>query len=299
MRTENPPAGGASDARAARDRLSAARFAAAAAVLAIVGAVAIASMPAPRAPVPSAPGSSGALQLYYESGFPTPGEEPLERPVGVAVMADRVYVADSVAGVVRIFDERGVPRSIVGSGTLSVPTYVACDAARRQVFVTDRKAKALFVFDADGSSLRRLEVTGAPAPAGRSAEATSWEPLGVAAGEDGSIFVTDVSGRHALLLLDASGRVRRAVGGAGDDAPVVVALEYPNDVAIVGPEVWLSDSNNGRVLVFDDAGAYLRAITVRGVVRGLAAIPGTDAAPAAVAGVDALAHDIVVWDLRG
>lgn len=270
-------------------------------MLAAIGASALALMPEPLKAVPSAAEGAGTVQLYYEAAFPMPGDQPLERPVSVASLRSRIFVADSVAGVVRVFDERGVPESIVGSGTLVAPTYVACDPQTDRVYVTDRKLGALFWFVPGESELRRLEPRW-PRESGaatRSAEATSWAPLGVAAGEDGTVWVTDVSARHRVLALDASGRVAQEIGGPGSHSQVVVALDYPNDVALVGHELWVSDSNHGRVVVFDESGRYLRAMSLGGLVRGLAPIPAASGEVTAVAGVDTLGNDIVLWNVRG
>ncbi len=270
-------------------------------MFAALGVVAVVAMPEPLRLVPSTSAGSSYVRLYYESAFPTPGDEPLQRPVSVAVLHGRVFVADSVAGVVRVFDERGIPESVVGSGTLLAPTYVTCDPGSDRVYVTDRKRDALFVFSADATDLRRLEPQWAASarPGTGSVEATSFSPLGVAVGADGALWVTDVSARHRVLALDARGRVVHELGGTGGASPVVVALDYPNDVALVGDELWVSDSNHGRVVVFDLQGRYLRAMNLRGLVRGIAAIPDASGEVTAVAGVDALGHDIVLWGTEG
>lgn len=277
------------------------RLAAAAAVFAALGVAAVIAMPEPLRLVPATPAGGAAPQLYYESAFPTPGDEPLQRPVSVAVLRSHVFVADSVAGVVRVFDERGVPESVVGSGALLSPTYVACDPVTDRVYVTDRKRNALFWFAAGRPEVRRIEPRWlAPAAAStRSVDATSFSPLGVAVGSSGMLWVTDVSARHRILALDARSQVVREVGGPGGASPVVVALDYPNDVALVRDELWVSDSNHGRVVVFDEQGRYLRAMNLRGIVRGLVAIPDASGEATAVAGVDALGHQIVLWDTEG
>lgn len=258
-------------------------------------------MPKPLQLVPSASRGTGSVRLYYEAAFPAPGDEPLHRPVSVAVMRGRVIVADSVAGVVRVFDEHGVPESVVGSGALAAPTYVACDSSSGRVYVTDRKLGALFAFDLGSTEASRVEPRWPVSSRGTtsSTEATSWSPLGAAVGPGGSVWVTDVSARHRVLELDPLGRVVREVGGPGSESPVVVVLEYPNDVAFVDSEVWVSDSNHGRVVVFDLQGRYLRAMSLRGLVRGIVAIPGASGEATAVAGVDALGHEIVLWDIEG
>lgn len=277
------------------------RLAAASFVFALLGAVAVATMPEPLRLVPSTSADAFAAQVRYESAFPAPGDEPLQRPVSVAVLRGRVFVADSVAGVVRVFDERGVPESVVGSGTLTAPTYVACDTGSDRVYVTDRKQGALFSFLAGETDVRRIDPQwrASARPTTHSAEATSFSPLGVAVGTDGVLWVTDVSVRHRVLALDARAQVVREIGGPDGASPVVVAMDYPNDVAVVQGELWVSDSNHGRVVVFDEHGRFLRAMGLRGLIRGIAAVPDASGEVTAVAGVDALGHDIVLWNIKG
>lgn len=279
-------------------------------VFTVVGVASLAVMPKPLKSVPAAPGDASGLRLYYEAAFPTPGDEPLERPVSVAVCGTRVYVADSIAGVVRVFDERGVPESVIGSGTLLAPAHVACDAALGKVYVTDRKASALYRYDEARGVLERVQVrervSGAASTSVSTREATAHPvalaPLGVQVGASGEVYVTDVVSRHRVLVIDPDGLVRSEIGGHGsaiESTGVAVALDFPNDVALVGDEVWVSDSNNMRVVVFDRAGAYRRAASLSGLVRGLTAVPPSLGAKAVVAGVDALGQAIVLWDASG
>ncbi|MCL4079378.1 NHL repeat-containing protein [Coriobacteriia bacterium Es71-Z0120] len=277
---------------------------------AAAGALSLALMPEPLKAVPGAPDEIAGLRLYYEAAFPTPGDEPLGRPVSVAVCGSRVYVADSVAGVVRVFDERGVPESVIGSGTLIAPAYVACDSERGAVYITDRKADALYRFEPASGTLRKVEprekaAAAATAPAS-AREATApplaFAPLGVETDPSGAVYVTDVASRHRVLVMDARGVIEAEIGGersAMESTGVAVALDFPNDVAVVGDEIWVSDSNNMRVVVFDRAGAFKRVVSLSGLVRGLTAVPAADGSKAVVAGVDTLGQAIVMWDASG
>jgi sugar lactone lactonase YvrE len=102
--------------------------------------------------------------------------------------------------------------------------------------------------------------------------------------------------------MDARGVIEAEIGGARsaiESTGVAVALDFPNDVAVVGDEIWVSDSNNMRVVVFDGAGAFKRVMSMSGLIRGLAAVPPSFGSQAVVAGVDTLGHAIVLWDASG
>lgn len=273
----------------------------------IVGllAVAIAAlllMPPLEPPVPVSGQVAAALggRPAYAFSFPETPTAALERPVSVLVSGDSVYVVDSTAGLVRVFDERGQERSAIGSGTLEVPVYIARDAARGLVYVTDRQKRVVFAFTDDGTPAGTISPRAVGATA--SAEPTSWAPLGIDVAEDGLIYVTDISGRHRVLVLESDGTVVREIGGeraAQSGSGVSVVLEYPNAVDVFEDEVWVSDSNNRRVVVFGLDGQFSRVVPMTGLSRGIDLLNAVDSTRTLVAVVDTLAQDIAVLDSAG
>lgn len=292
------------------------RYALGAAALVLVGlaVLALALMPPVTSAVPSVGGISEALRVrpQYSFSFPAPGTEPLVRPISLVATADSVYVVDSGAAHIRVFDDRGVDRAVIGSGTLDVPVYAAIDAARGILYVTDRKLSSVFKFDeSDGSLLGTLvpklsEEDTRSADGTRSAEATAWAPLGIDVAEDGTVWVTDVLARHRVLVLEPDGTIVREIGGATaavETTGVAVVLDYPNGVSVGADEVWVSDSNNQRVVVFGRDGAFRRVLNTDGLARGVDFVPvpgdSGDQSATLVAVADALAQDIAVWDASG
>lgn len=236
----------------------------------------------------------------YAFSFPETPTPELRRPVSVIVSGGRVYVVDSAAGVVRVFDERGQERSVIGSGTLGTPVYIARDAARGVLYVTDRQRRALVSFTDEGEHIG--EVVPRSAAATPSVEATPWAPLGVAVDEQGLLYVTDVAKRHRLLVLKRDGIIVREIAGeqqARTGSGVVLSLEYPNAVDVVADEIWVADSNNRRVVVFGRDGEFRRVITMPGMARGLDFISSEESTRPLVAVVDTLAQDVAVLDATG
>ncbi len=246
--------------------------------LAALGTLALVLMPRDRVSVPESEGLVRTLgvRAYHEASFPDSGTPRLERPVSIALGSGRVYVADSVAGVIRVFDERGRERSTIGSGTLEVPAYVAVSPSNGVVFVTDRRARSLYAFRDDGSLIGtitphepRREQEGRPAE--RSVVST-WAPLGLAVDEEGALYVTDVAARHRVLVLTEDGTIVREIGGpeaALAPGGVGVSLDFPNGVRVSAGEVWVTDSNNQRIVIFTRDGRFVRVISRLGLVRGL------------------------------
>ncbi len=208
------------------------------------------------------------------------------RPLGVAAAADgRVYVTEGGGDRrIRAFDASGIedsrfaPPDSASRGWL--PMYVAVSPAG-DVYVTDIGQQTVHVLSRDGALLRDL----APPDGG-------WSPLGIAFAPDGRLLVTDVSpGRHRVLIFDADDAFVSQFGaeGAGDGE-----FSFPNAVAVDRQgRIYVSDSNNRRVQVFDPDGRFLSRIGAQlAAPRGMA-IDGNDRLYV----VDTVAGDVQVFDV--
>ncbi len=270
----------------------------------VAAGVILVLMPPVSRPVPAVGDVGAALGRYpqFEFAFPSESTPPLERPVGVVAGPGRVYVVDSQARVIRVFDNRGAESSVIGSGTLGIPVYAARDDARGVLYVTDREHKTVFMFDDTKGTLLGELTPKSSEDDTRSAESTAWAPLGIDVAEDGTVWVSDVESRHRVLELESDGTVVREIGGAkaAEEATgVAVVLDYPNGVAVSEDEVWVSDSNNRRIVVFGRDGGFRRVLQVDALARGMAFLPPSAEASGLVVVADALAQDIAVWDQAG
>ncbi|MBI1759766.1 MAG: hypothetical protein HYR62_11175 [Actinobacteria bacterium] len=188
-------------------------------------------------------------------------------PLGVAVLpsGDRIYVTESDGDrVVRVYNRSGKEIGTLrpppsSTGAAHIPVYVAINPATDDIYVSDRMAAAVHVYDAAG----RYRRTFAP----RGDLGAGWEPLGLAFDRDGRLYATDVrGGTHRVLVFGADGTLQRTLG-------LPNSLSFPNGVVVDGSgNIEVSDSNNGRVVVFDPAGKLLAAIN-RGVGDGDLGLP--------------------------
>lgn len=258
--------------------------------LMVAGALVAIFAPGPSATVPSAPNGAGdAPLLRYVRSLPDAGDPALVRPVGLAVGDGRVYVADSGASVVRVFSTAGFDLGEIGRDVLRVPAYLASDEETDTLLVVDRELQSVLRFDREGQRLADLVPS--------IETSVPWEPLGIAVDGEGSVAVTDSSGRHRVLLMDRNGRTRMLIGQAGaSTGGVGVALDFPNSVAFSEDRIWVSDSNNRRILVFDRQGSFEQLVRVNGVSRGLAFLHNDRDEKTYVAAVDALASEIVLLE---
>ena len=86
------------------------------------------------------------------------------------------------------------------------------------------------------------------------ASPTTFSPVGVAVGPDGSVYVADEP-RGRILRFDAAGAV---LGGWGAPGSGPGQFEHPQGIAVAWDgEVYVSDTFNHRIQRFDASGAFL------------------------------------------
>ena len=191
--------------------------------------------------------------------------EGVSRPLGVAVntAGDRIYVAQTQEPrEVAVLDGAGniiatlVPP--VSTGASHTPVYIAIDPVAGDVYVTDRSTGAIYVYDKEGAYLRQFTPT---------TEIPGWSPLGITFDALGNLYVTDLgTAAQQVEEFDRNGKLIRTIGAADE-------LNFPNGV-LVDPagNVYVADSNNGRLLVFDKSGRIVARVG-RGAGAGNLGLP--------------------------
>ena len=188
-----------------------------------------------------------------------------DRPMGVAVSADgsRIYIGATEGDrTARVFDASGnqlaVMQPPLSTGNEHVPVYLAVDPLNGEVYITDRPTGSIYIYDANGTFQRAVD----PGPTLK-----GWQPLGITFDAAGNLYVTDVaSSPQAVLVFDRSGALTRTLGKAE-------GLNFPNGVAVDSSgTVYVTDSSNGRLLVFDPAGSLVAQVG-RGTGQGNLGLP--------------------------
>jgi DNA-binding beta-propeller fold protein YncE len=216
-----------------------------------------------RKPLSELPGLSEARLPAYKTSF-----YGVNKPLGVAVSPDgsRIYATQSGSTpTTLVFDRDGTK---VGElkppptpKTYHVPVYVAVNPANGDVYVGDRAAGKVYVYDAEGTYRSTVQPKGT--------DVKEISPLGLAVAADGTLYVADVlspkPADHRILVLAPDGTLR-AVLGKGQ-------LNYPNAIVPGGSgEIYVSDSNDGRVVVIEGNGT-LSTLVARGVGDGDLGLP--------------------------
>jgi len=214
----------------------------------------------------------------------------LARPMGVAVTpeGDRIYVTEADGErMVRVFDRSGKPLGAFAppstSPTDRVPVYLAIDP-QGKVYVSDRLRGVIDIFSPTGEYLGKFTPSDAqPLPA----------PLGVAFDQAGNLLVTDIlQGQHRIIAFGPDGSRRLEVGKEG---PGAGEFAFPNAIVVDSQgRIFVADSNNVRVQVFEQDGGYLGTFG-----RGELALPRgmviDDLSRLYV--VDTFGHEVRVYDI--
>lgn len=211
-----------------------------------------------------------------------PSDVKFNNPLGVAVAEDgRIFVADSGNSEVKVFTPDGkysgkFGKQGKGPGELEYPTDLAVKAGK--VYVADFKNNRVAVFDIDGKFDRNITQGPGNAPI---------SPLSVDVDEKGYVYLADRS--HRIIILNERFQFVRTFGegGTGDGQ-----MSYPNGV-LAGKDgtIYVSDSGNGRIEYFDQAGKFLGKIDGLVTPRGIAL---DDSGRLHV--VDPLSHSVTVYD---
>ncbi len=189
----------------------------------------------------------------------------VERPTGVAVNAagDRIYVTQSgTSHTAVVLDGNGNKLAEmlppVSTGTDHAPVYVAVDPVTSEVYVTDRPTGDIYIYDANGAYQRQFT----PAVA-----TPAWQPLAIAFDKAGQLYVSNLSGATPTIeVYDRTATLVRTLGAAEN-------MNFPNGIAIGdGGNVYVADSNNGRLLIFDTTGTVVGRVG-RGAGAGNLGLP--------------------------
>jgi len=186
------------------------------------------------------------------------------QPIGVAVSGagDRVYVAQSSGDrLVAILDSSGKELGDLqppADNLPHTPVYVAVDPRDGDVYVSDRATGAVYVYSAQGSFLRQFTPKVA---------IPGWQPLGVALSPNGNWWISDLSGPfHRIEVFTQDGTLITTIGSTGE-------FDYPNMIAFDATgNAYVTDSNNGRLVILDPSGQQLATIG-RGAAAGNLGLP--------------------------
>jgi DNA-binding beta-propeller fold protein YncE len=179
------------------------------------------------------------------------GRGVLQRPTGVVWDArkKRLYVADTHAHDIKVFDESGAQVGHFGErgdghGEYNFPTFLAL--AGDELYVSDTMNARIQVVSAEDGSYRRSVGTRG------TYVGNLVRPKGVAVDGEGNVYVVESYHDH-LLVFNRRGEFLMPIGGgAGQD---IGQYYLPSGVWIDAQNrIFLADTFNGRIIVYQFLG---------------------------------------------
>lgn len=184
------------------------------------------------------------------------GGENFAKPYGLSVHKGRMFVSDTVARVVKVFDVPTGRYFRIGEtepGRLMKPLGIDVDADGN-LYVADISQKTIFVYDRDGNYLRRM---GGPSFFSRLVS-VSVDKKGERA------YAVDIGGStsqpeyHRVRVFDAhTGKHLFDFGKRGTGPG---EFNLPRDIAIgKDNKLYVVDGGNFRIQIFDTDGNYIKS----------------------------------------
>lgn len=228
----------------------------------------------------------------YMAAFYGTTTAPSTAPIGIALSpsGDRTYVTCSEGDrSTLIFDADGKVVGTLAPPNVGiadrVPVYVAVDRDGA-VYVSDRLRSVIDRYSAAGDYLGTYQpAAGAPSA-----------PIAMTFDKDGNFYVTNAqAGEHGVLVYNPAGNLKLRLAKEG---PEVGEFSYPNGIVVdANGNIYVADSNNGRVQIFDPSGAF-RDVIGRGG-RGEFGLPRGLALDkqGRLYVVDTTGQEVQVWDV--
>lgn len=169
----------------------------------------------------------------------------LDRPTGIVFHPAnrRLYVADTMAHQVVVFDEAGVEVQRVGTrgagaGEFNFPTSLA--ASGNVIYVNDTMNFRVQSLDLEGNSLGVFGQQG-------DGSGQFAHSKGISVDAQGHVYIADALSNH-IQMFDPDGRFLMAFGGMGNRKG---QFTLPAGISIFGNRIFIADSQNQRIQVFE------------------------------------------------
>lgn len=188
---------------------------------------------------------------------------PLVKPYGLAVHDGKVFVCDTVADAVEVFDLKKNRASVFapkGEGQLRLPINITIDQDGTR-YVADTGREQVLIFGADGTFLEAM---------GKKDE---MKPTDVAVTAD-RLYVTDLK-NHAVKVFSKPDHKLLFSIPRDDTTNSEAKLFQPTNLAVdkSGNRLLVSDTGGTHVQIYDLDGNYLKSIGRQGVAPGMFARP--------------------------
>jgi DNA-binding beta-propeller fold protein YncE len=192
-----------------------------------------------------------------------PAPNRIIEPMGLAISDDgqRLYVSDFARLEVFVFDFGQKTFTKLGEAEkLARPVGLALDT-QEQLYVVEQEKRGISVFDRQGRRLRFITHPSIERPAGVAIDR-----------QRGKIYLADTahtkSEKHTVKVFNMAGDLIGTIGGARGEEPG--QFLFPTYLAVDDTgTLYVTDTLNSRVQVFDPDGKYLKTVGQRGSAWGM------------------------------
>ena len=201
----------------------------------------------------------------YQRWVPDNPEKRFSQAVGVAYepWQKRLYVSDSVAGLIYIFDDKGKTVGSFGQGYVIRPCGITVDLRAARLFVADSEAHQVLVFTLDGQPISRI--------GGRGTELGKFNfPTNVVVDHHGLLYVSD-SLNFRIQQFTPDLRPIRQIGTKGDSPGY---FSQPKGIAVDSEDhLYVVDANFEAIQIFNSQGVLLLDFGQEGTAPGQFQLP--------------------------
>jgi sugar lactone lactonase YvrE len=193
-------------------------------------------------------------QRFWNALLPHDAGLGTVNPAGLALSPDEkiLYVASSSRGRVLAIDLAGGDFKAIGANgprRMGRPIGLGTDAEGR-LYVADKDANAVLVYQPDGALLRAFGSDRLVQPTGLAVDRKGQQLYVIS-------DATTQTGRHVVEVFALDGRHLRTMGGGRSSTPGI--FNFPSDLAVApSGQLYVSDMLNFRVQVFDAQGGLVR-----------------------------------------
>jgi len=219
----------------------------------------------PRVTVAQAKTIAPPKFLFLFDGAP---KARMRKPTDVAIHPKTkwVYVTDSGGHRVSVFDLNGkffFAFDDTPDGKMKDPIYVDFNK-KGEVYITDRGYRGLYIYNQRGKIIKKFVPNNDPN--------FQWNPIAITFDEDDNLYVTDIWQTHRVLVFGPDGNLKLSFGSVKGIAKLAEEpgkFAFPNGIVVQGNKIYVSDSNNRRIQVFNKKGKFLYLIKTGGLPRGI------------------------------
>ncbi len=170
--------------------------------------------------------------------------EVIRKPYGVAIFEGIIYVCDLRSNALVVMDLNKRSFNYFGTkgiGKLKKPANIDIDKDNRIIYVADTGRDQVVVFDLNGKYLRAYGSKG------------QFNPTDVKVFRD-RIYICDSKGNQIHVIKKNTGKTLFKIGSSGHDDG---ELYHPSNININNNKIFISDTTNFRVSIFDLEGKYI------------------------------------------